>query len=302
MKKIIPLILTLALVVTGIFTFSMVASADYDTYGEYNLLDAKTATFEGGTGDWIQDAGLGTITISSEEGKGIDGSAAMLITPRTNGWDSPKLDILPILLENGPGMYELSAYVAAADGNEEGTIRLLCRDNDNSHGYDASANTPIVEEEFTLVEIIFEVLEVDKTAGTVTLNVATPADMTDPAEKTVSKSFNACFDTGAGPILVDNVCLVNTDTVPTPEPTPTPTPSPEPTPSPVPTPTPILTATPAVTATPAATEEATTKDGNSALVIILIAAAVILLGGGAAAFLIKPKKDGDASADGDKKE
>lgn len=226
MKKMIPLMLTLALLVTGILGFSMVAGAE--DYSAYNLLDTQTATFEGGTGSWIQDAGLGTITISSEADKGVDGSAAMLITPRTNGWDSPKLDILPILLSSGVGTYNLSAYVSAA-GEGDGAIRMLFRDKDNSHGYDASALADITEDEFVMLEITFEVTEVDTTAGTVTLNVLVPADMTDPAEKTVDTSFNVCFDSGAGPIYVDNVVLVNMNDVDggSTEPTAAPTNAPE---------------------------------------------------------------------------
>ena len=290
MKKIITVILTLLLIFVNAFMFSSTVSATYEDYSKYNLLDAQSATFEGGLGNWVK--GLDDDAIPQlAKGKGVKGDA-MLSGPRVNPWATPYLNIGPTILENGVGQYSISMQVKAVEGDDL-SLRSLMRDVNADHHYDCSMMAMLSTEEWTELEILIEVTSVDKAKKSFTMEVANSANPTKTeeigTEVTITDGvFNLAVDTGSGAIYIDNVCVVNLNTIPTPVPTPSPTPSPVPSPTPIPTPTKVPTAT--TTDSVKTDNDINKPESNTTMIIIIVTASIVVIGGGAALLFIRPKK------------
>ena len=289
MKKVITVLLVITMVITSSIALSMVGYADYEAHSKYNLLDAQTSTFEGGLGKW--EKGLADGDASIAKGKGIKGDA-MLSGPRAASWACAYLNVSPIFLDNGVGMYDISLYMKAAEKDTQ--IRLMFRDVNDGYIYDCSPNNPVTVDEWVLFELQVDVIEVDKAKGTYTINIQNSGNPNALAEldstevtMTDQKLFLA-YDNGEGPVYIDNVCIVNLNTIPTPVPTPSPTPSPIPSPTPIPTQKPATTA-PAVVPTSTNTTGGGTAD-NTLTIVLIATAAVLLLGGGATFFILKSRK------------
>lgn len=289
MKKLITIILTVSLLMTVAFAFTSTVNAGWEDYNKYNLLDKQSATLEGGIGKW--EKGLEDGEPKPAPGKGVTGDA-MLSGPRTKSWAGAYLNIAPVILDNGVGQYSFTMQIKA-EKEEIAAFRMLIRDSGGGYHYDCAPQAPLATEEWTEFEILVDVIKVDKAKGEFTMEVVATADPVKTEElgteiTVTDGKLYLTFDTGEGPVLIDNVCAVNLNTVPTPEPTPTPTPTPVPTPTLVPTATKAAVATTA----PAGTTEAPTdkKDGGNLTTIIIIAASVLLVGGAAAFLFLKPKK------------
>jgi len=295
MKKFLSLIMVMSIVFSALIIFSTTVSADYKSDSKYNLLDAKSSTFEGGLGGWVKGFD-DTPTIAA--GKGITGDA-MFVGPRANAWSAANLNVAQIILDNGVGTYDFSFYAKAA-GTGDGKLRLMFRGTEN-YGFDASPSTDITADDWALLAVDLNVTEVDKAKGSFTVSVGLSNDpkFTDTDDIVTDKILNMTFDNGAGPVYIDDVCIVNTDKMPTQPPTAAPTASPAPTPTLAPTATKapnVATNTPANT-TPTPSPAVSKGKNNTVLIVVLVSSAVVLIGAAAALFLIKPKKKGKIDTD-----
>lgn len=164
MKKFLSVLLCLALML-GIL--SCVVLADEE---DGNLLEAKDATFESGSTNWIA-FGSGSVTINdspSGEGK------ALLYENPKNSWDSPALDIREIIQSHTEE--EATVYIAlrvcVPEGNLSATARIrtdkpedfsMCAEK--SVNYCSLGNAVASPGDWQLLQYSFELAEEDLTSG-----------------------------------------------------------------------------------------------------------------------------------------
>jgi len=272
MKKVISILLTLALMLT----VSSTVFADTENV----LMDPS---FEDGIYDnWVSYNGC----LIEETGDTHEGSVAAFVSERTSHVDVPMQDITDRLIYKGPGQYTVSAWVKLDEAFDEMPIQIVVQ-------LQAGAQSWPTTEFVTVKGGVWTKLE-----GTLDLNWTEGALTYAEFYFNTTPTDGNMGDVPGNEFTIDECSLIKTGAAQAfPAATPKPTATPAPTATPVPTATIAPTASPVVTATAvAATATATaasdtdTKGGMSAGTwIIILAGAALLLGGGAAFFIIKKK-------------